>query len=75
MITKVPLKWSKLNIPFLLQLHLVNSSGVLNVGDLVYKKSSAKCIKVDILIINKFHIDDYLVFWIIKGHCRAYDSF
>lgn len=25
-----------------------------------------KCIKVGILIIDKFHVDDYLVFWIIK---------
>lgn len=29
--------------------------------------SSLKCIKVGILIIDKFHVDDYLVFWIIKG--------
>lgn len=25
-----------------------------------------KCIKGGILIIDKFHVDDYLVFWIIK---------
>lgn len=47
----------------------------MNVDGLVYKDVQLQCIKVDILIIDKFHADDSWVFWIIKGHCRAYDFF
>lgn len=41
---------------------------VLNMDDSQYKRGvQLKYIKVGILIIDKFHVEDYLVFWIIKG--------
>lgn len=56
-------KRTKLDVLLLIrQLNLVKLSVVLNGDDLVYKYFQLHCIKLDILIIDKFHADDSWVF-------------